>query len=940
MLYLRTSQERRILRCAAAVLLAVSFATLLSAPCPGQQSTAAAILTDRPTPELSGQFSMPPTQFRLADSGRIFFSSGAGTALFQWDPDNVARQRLLQTNDPLESTGMNLPASVSGAILDSIGRLLQVNSAGHAAILVTAAVKGATDPAALLLFDGSSYREMKTPLDAYSQIALNDHDRVAALGSSNLSTNLTPTAGIYIGGPDMTAIEVAVAGKPAPAAIGGTYYILRQLIGFNDAGELAFLADVNGGNAQRAIFLFNGSETRVVAKSGTAAGSLTGFQIDTPAYGAYYALNNNGKVAFRASTVGGNAGIWVGDASGAVTKIAGLGEPAGIQELGNCNLYLWLRGFNDSDQVLYDCLTMPGSRNALFLKSPADSSPRVVFKRGQSLGPAGDFLATQQASLNNAGQVAALSSLTGGPSPLAWFFVPGDGDPTRIAAEGDVTPSGGTFGFAGASTPALLNAAGQVVFSAYILESNAAGLFSWTAGGGVKPVVNSTDSLPDGANPVLRSVPSSISDTEALVQFRKAGGQSTCYATQLAPNTPGLRKIVSEFDQVPGLGTVVGPDNLQMNVKGEVVFTGALLGSNTYPASGILASLPETGVQKVALLGESLPGGDTIASISPPQLNRQSQVAFLAATVVPDQPAQSQGQGVFITPITPTDGGLLAVARSGDVLPGGSTFVLRPNTFGSIVLNDNGQVAFRGIIDGGTGTGTFIGSGSVPPTKVIQTGDRVAEGVTLTGFQPTMKMNASGKIAFVANLTGNGRNAGILVATPNESGYSVQPLVMNGDSAPVPGAAAKFMYFREDAIDLSNTGETAFYASTDNIDGWFTAWNPSTISARVLRLQQLANRISVGPLFPQKGFIALAGSGDLAVYLPKINGSDFQPRIVISAPDGSLRNLAWNGEKAGNTGSEFGKLYPAFTATPSGRFVFGAVLLNGPAQAGLFVDQP
>jgi hypothetical protein len=47
-----------------------------------------------------------------------------------------------------------------------------------------------------------------------------------------------------------------------------------------------------------------------------------------------------------------------------------------------------------------------------------------------------------------------------------------------------------------------------------------------------------------------------------------------------------------------------------------------------------------------------------------------------------------------------------------------------------------------------------------------------------------------------------------------------------------------------------------------------------------------------------------------------------------------------NGEKAENTGSEFVKLYPSLAVTPSSKFLFSTMLLNGPAQAGIFVDRP
>ena len=529
--------------------LAASFLLLIVAPqCSGQQPTATAVITDRAAPATSDRFSMPPSQFKLADAGNVYFTSGGSTALFHWNQESDARQRLLQANDPIEVLGLNLPASYAGSLLDTTGTLLQVNAAGHAAFLVYIALKGSVDSAGIALFDGTSYRTINTPLDSFSQILLNNQDRVAVSGNTKSFTQ-----GIYIAGPDSGRIEVAVQGRPAPGT-GGNYSNFAQLIGFNDAGQLAFLADINGGATSKAIFLFDGTEVRLVAKTGSANGNFNNFNTDTPNYGFYYALNNNGKVAFRTMTVGGNIGIWIGDASGVSTKLTGVGDETGIPELGNCSVNLWLRGFNDSDRALYDCITTGGLRHALFLKSLADPAPRVVFKRGQSAGSGGSFATTQQAVLNHAGKVAFLATLTGGSSPMGWYLAPGDTDPVKIAAEGEATPSGGTFGFSGRNAPALINAGGQVVFLADILEANAVGLFSWAGSGGVRSVVSSRDSLPDGARTVLRAAPASISDTETLVRVLKAGGQATYYAKQLEAGTSSLRKIVAEFDQVPDLG--------------------------------------------------------------------------------------------------------------------------------------------------------------------------------------------------------------------------------------------------------------------------------------------------------------------------------------------------------------------------------------------------
>ncbi len=336
-----------------------------------------------------------------------------------------------------------------------------------------------------------------------------------------------------------------------------------------------------------------------------------------------------------------------------------------------------------------------------------------------------------------------------------------------IAVQGAATPAGGTFGLAGnnSGAAALLNDSNRVLFIADILGLNAVGLFSWTSGGGAKSVVNTRDALPDGANTVLRAGPPSISDTEILMRVFKAGGRATWYAKRLEAGMLGLRKIVAEFDYVPGAGTVASAGGLSMNAKGEVVFVAALLGSDFYPRLGILGSVPATGLEAAILAGRDAPGGGTFTSFGLPQLNNGTQVAFFANTTA--------GQGIFIAT---KDASTLAVARAGDPWPGGGIFTGFAN---SLMLNDSGQVAFRGNKSGGSGL--FVGTGDGAPQPVALTG-QVLSGIGTINSVPgwNWRLNASGQVAFFSNLsTGQGIFLGSTSGEP-------QVVARNGDVAPGP----------------------------------------------------------------------------------------------------------------------------------------------------------
>jgi hypothetical protein len=871
---------------------------------------------------VSGQFGVP-NQYKLTDDGDVYFTSGGNTGLFRWSKAAGIR-RLLQTNDLLTTMLPNLLEPEASSPLDVTGALLQAR-AGSVAFTISAAIKGREDPGTPVIYDGSSFRLPNVSVKTFSELLVNASGRVAVSG---IPQYWAPAGSMQIevetaaGG---RGVVVAAHNQPAPGTGGGRFLEFTQLIGFNDAGQVAFRAAIMGGNTNNAIFLFDGTEVRLVAKQGSANGDFQNLAPATPTNGSVnFALNNNGKVAIRGIVRGEGFGIWIADTSGVYKKLMRAGEDTGIQELGPCSGFPWLRGFDDSDRVLYDCDTSRGPRHALFLKGLTDAVPQVVAKRGQAVGPGGTFDTIQQASLNNAGNVAFLATLKGGSSPMGWFLGAGDADPVKIAMEGESAPAGGKFGLAGRTSPAVINTSGQVLFLADLLDLNAAGLFSWTSGDGVTVVVSTKDSLPDGANTVLRAELSSTSDTESLVRVSKAGGQATFYAKRLETGESGIRKIVADFDQVPKLGTVVGPESFAMNNKGEVVFTAALLGAGSYPLGGILASFPDGGLKRAVLTGDGVEGEGTITSFGASQLNNQSQVAFFADTTV----GTSASQAIFLASLEPPS--LQKIARMGD------GFL---NLDSRLALNDGGQVAFMGTNSNINRKGIFIGSAGGAPLKVVDESDPAPRGTFgFSGIPTPFKLNAAGQLAFAANYDssqGRGIFLGSTTAPP-------QAIATSGSVAPGTGGLT-FRLFSSEALDLNSSGQVAFYAdvsSTSILRGWFAGSAAASLSPRLLFGQPLPGGGQANLSSPGARFAALADTGEMAIYVPFVMNPSQGSRIVIAGADGRLRNFAIAAETAEGTGSVFAKLYPALVATPSGRFLFSAMLVDGPAQAGVFKNEP
>jgi hypothetical protein len=888
------------------------------------------VITDRANLPVSGRFGVPD-QFGLADTGDVFFTSGNSSALLRWRKATGARERLLQTNDPIEAFGLPeaiMSAIPPGGLVDVAGSLLQVNAAGQAAFVASLALKGSSPGPVVFVYDGSSYRLVSPGVGSVTQLFLNKSGGVAVSGFSEpFNFGMTRIGVETTPGKIKTVVD---GSQPAPAPVGGSFLSL-SLIGLNDAGQIAVLAGINGGSANLAVFVSDGGPLQLVVKSGDSASGSGTFNLRAGA--GNYLLNNAGEVAFAADVTGGTGGIWIGKPSAPPVKLMRLSDPTGTGLGGTFSGTLTLRGFNDSGQVLFSTDVSGGtSPHALFLRNLATPAAQVVFSRGQSGGSAGSFNTTLQASLNNGGQVAFLAGLLQGDSPMGWYLGSGTASPVKIAAQGEKTPLGGTFGLVGKNTAASINTMGQVVFLADVPDAGAVGLFSWTSADGVQPVVSTNDSLPEGANTVLRAGPPSTSDTEVMVRVLMAGGQATYYACELKPGTSGTRKIVAEFDQVPDAGTVLIPYNISMNGKGDAVFTAGLLGSDQYPRGGILRSRPETGLQKVALTGDELPGGGRIASLGAPQLNNQSQVAFQAFT---DTPALPPVAGIFLA--SPEPPYLQQVVRTGDAWPGGGAFTVG-GLNANVSLNDKGQVAFLGTSQPQGRPGLFVGSAASAPLKVVEGTDPAPSG-TFTGIGTPFKMNADGKVAF-GGTYGSGSSArngvflGSTVAPP-------QAIATTGSAAPGTGDAT-FVMFNANTIDLNASGQVAFWAGFNKTPGWgwFLGSAGADLQPRLLANQPLPGGGVVNGLPAASRLAALADSGEMAIWVGDTRGTDFKEHLLIAGVDGNLRRVAGNSGKAEGTESEFGKLFPLLMATPSGQFLFSAILVNGPAMAGIFTSIP
>lgn len=666
-----------------------------------------------------------------------------------------------------------------------------------------------------------------------------------------------------------------------------------------------------------------------------------------------YALNENGDLAFRSIVTGGGPsfdGIWIGNSSAPPTKLLVNNDLTGSSLGGSFGVGVILRGFNNAGKVLFQSNPVGAtSSHALFLKDLSNPT-QVVFARNQS-APGGTtefFVNTIQASLNDSGEVAFLAQLLGGSAPFGWFLGGGAAPPIKIALQGEATPIGGTYGLAGLLAPAQINSGSQVAFLADVLGPNTTGAFRWTPGGGTVSIVNTNDTLPAGANPIIRTFMPGASDDRFVLQAFKAGGRAITFTEPIEPGGGKTTRIVGDGDSAPGIGGalygVLGDISL-INDNEEVAFaTNRVIGASVYPASIIFTHKPGVGLQKVAATGDTAPGtgGGTYSTFGfdrtpPSRINSQGQVSFFAN--IAGSAGNASRNGVFIGSVS---GGVQAVARMGDASPIGGAFA--NITSADISLNESGQVTFHATSQSGiTQTpAIFTGSGTASPVKVVARGDAGPGGSTVSVIPLNFQMNNAGQVVYVAGLVGGSSPEGVFLGTAGGAQASV---ALAGNGAPGTGGGV-FSDFRDLDIELNNSGAVAFRADITGgtaSSGVFLGSASAPPAPRLIEGQSLPDGGTVGPLTPALNFIgeqfALTESGEMSIFVLNASSAPNLQRHVIADSAGVLREFVAVGKKAQGTGSEFGSIFNAVATNSTGRFFFSAILVNGQARWGVFADR-
>lgn len=244
----------------------------------------------------------------------------------------------------------------------------------------------------------------------------------------------------------------------------------------NDAGDVLFFCDVNGGSSRRALFLYQAALRQIVKVAAPGDPSPLGGTFATVSPGS---LNNGGKVVFTASTDSGgfNTSIFMWD-NGVVTKVAALGDPApggGTFSLLGGSILGFVDGtfipvnplpaINDVDQIAFHASVTGGiTQQGIIIKTAGVN--RWSVKAGDATPIGGTYIDMVAPSINNAGQIAFFADYHPTPTTTnSGWFAGARGNWRKVIVFFDPVDGGQCFGLAFSNNPMqTIDDQGNVIF--------------------------------------------------------------------------------------------------------------------------------------------------------------------------------------------------------------------------------------------------------------------------------------------------------------------------------------------------------------------------------------------------------------------------------------------------------------------------------------------
>jgi hypothetical protein len=260
--------------------------------------------------------------------------------------------------------------------------------------------------------------------------------------------------------------------------------------------------------------------------------------------------------------------------------------------------------------------------------------------------PSGTLAGFEAPAVNARGEIAFLASIRRGRESTEAVLVAARGQLRKIVAQGDPAPAGGSF--AGFGPPAI-NGEGTVAFGGAV-EGRAVpgGIFVWKAGQ-LRMVLGAGDETPVGGIFAKFSERLGLSDT-GTIAFHGLLKAAPAAAAIFALENGRPRAVARLGDPAPGGGRF---SNFGLwpavGASGTIAFAASV---DDGPSPVIIVRTAADGLRRVAGVGDSVPGGARIASLTllpVVSVNAGGAVSFAVAPTATGEGAE----GLFLATPAP-----------------------------------------------------------------------------------------------------------------------------------------------------------------------------------------------------------------------------------------------------------------------------------------------
>ena len=356
----------------------------------------------------------------------------------------------------------------------------------------------------------------------------------------------------------------------------------------------------------------DGPTLRTVARTGDAApggGTFDRFGQETLPIVA--PVNGRGDVAFFARLIRGGAdeGIFLQRGGRVVTvaregdRVPGVGRLAGFGKHPTPAL-------NDGGTVVFAAAVAEGRAVEGIFAWSAGRLRAVATTGGAAPGMPGVMAGLDAPVVSARGDVVFMATIRRGRESIEAILASRGGGLRKIVAQGDPAPGGGTFAAFG---PPALNNRGSVAFAAVVEGKGVPGGIFVVTGDRVEMVVGAGEETPIGGIFAKFSERIGLND-RGLIAFHSMLKFAPVEAAIFAAEGGKVRAVSRLGDAAPGGGTIVHFGLWPAVGSGrEVAFAASIEGGAT-PVAILLAD--GTQVTQVVAVGETLPGGDRITTLS------------------------------------------------------------------------------------------------------------------------------------------------------------------------------------------------------------------------------------------------------------------------------------------------------------------------------------